>query len=141
MEGTRDWQGQVARGQADSACQTADARREDPKDQGKSHRHVHCLPHFLTFCKLLVIALTELGVLLSILFITLSLQFHMYDAAMLAAVMPGTKLQEHTGSDKAWVWSTMDFASEQQRMELFCLKLPSPASKTKHPALTVCMPL
>ena len=46
--------------------------------------------------------------------------------------MPGTKLQEHTGSDKAWVWSTMDFASEEQRMELFCLKLPSPASKTKH---------
>lgn len=42
-------------------------------------------------------------------------------------VMPGTKLQEHTGSDKAWVWSTMDFASEEQRMELFCLKLPSPA--------------
>ena len=43
--------------------------------------------------------------------------------------MPGTKLQEHTGSDKAWVWSTMDFASEEQRMELFCLKLPSPASE------------
>ena len=55
--------------------------------------------------------------------------------------MPGTKLQEHTGSDKAWVWSTMDFASEEQRMELFCLKLPSPASKTKHPALAVCMSL
>ena len=46
----------------------------------------------------------------------------------MSAVMPGTKLQEHTGSDKAWVWSTMDFASEEQRMELFCLKLPSPAS-------------
>lgn len=56
-----------------------------------------------------------------------------------AAVMPGTKLQEHTGSDKAWVWSTMDFASEEQRMELFCLKLPSPASKTKHWSLDVCM--
>ncbi len=50
--------------------------------------------------------------------------------------MPGTKLQEHTGSDKAWVWSTMDFASEEQRMELFCLKLPSPAS-TYH--LLLCM--
>ena len=65
----------------------------------------------------------------------------LYDAVMLAAVMPGTKLQEHTGSDKAWVWSTMDFASEEQRMELFCLKLPSPASKTKHPALAVYVPL
>ena len=42
-----------------------------------------------------------------------------------AAVMPGTKLQEHSGSDKAWVWSTMDFATEQQKMELFCLKLPA----------------
>ena len=46
--------------------------------------------------------------------------------------MPGTKLQEHSGSDKAWVWSTMDFATEEQRMELFCLKLPSPASKLDH---------
>ena len=51
------------------------------------------------------------------------------DTCLSFAVMPGTKLQEHTGSDKAWVWSTIDFASEEQRMELFCLKLPSPASK------------
>lgn len=48
---------------------------------------------------------------------------------LFCTVMPGTKLQEHSGSDKAWVWSTMDFATEEQRMELFCLKLPSPASK------------
>ena len=71
----------------------------------------------------------------------LSVQYHLYNPVMLAAVMPGTKLQEHTGSDKAWVWSTMDFASEEHRMELFCLKLPSPASKAKHAVLAVLMPL
>lgn len=37
-------------------------------------------------------------------------------------VMPGTKLQEHSGSDKAWVWSTVDFAEEEQKMELFCMR-------------------
>lgn len=37
-------------------------------------------------------------------------------------VMPGTKLQEHSGSDKAWVWSTIDFAEEEQKMELFCMR-------------------
>lgn len=88
-----------------------------------------------------MIAFTEPRVLLSVLYMMLSLLCPLYDAVMPAAVMPGTKLQEHTGSDKAWVWSTMDFASEEQRMELFCLKLPSPASKTKHPVLAVYMPL
>lgn len=41
-------------------------------------------------------------------------------------VMPGTKLQEHTGSDKAWVWSAVDFAEEEQRVELFCIRFGSP---------------
>lgn len=41
------------------------------------------------------------------------------------AVMPGTKLQEHTGSEKAWVYSTYDFADETQKMELFCLRFAS----------------
>jgi Ran-binding protein 1 len=40
-------------------------------------------------------------------------------------LMPGTKLQEHSGSEKAWVWSTVDFAEEQQRMELFCMRFGS----------------
>ena len=71
----------------------------------------------------------------------LPVQHPLYNPVMLAAVMPGTKLQEHTGSDKAWVWSTMDFASEEQRMELFCLKLPSPASEAKYPVLAAFMPL
>lgn len=37
-------------------------------------------------------------------------------------VMPGTKVQEHGGSDKAMVWSCVDFADEEQRMELFCIR-------------------
>jgi Ran-binding protein 1 len=41
-------------------------------------------------------------------------------------VMPGTKLQEHSGSDKAWVWSAVDFAEEEQRVELFCIRFGSP---------------
>ncbi len=41
------------------------------------------------------------------------------------AVMPGTKLQEHSGSEKAWVYSTVDFAEEEQKMELFCLRFGS----------------
>lgn len=37
-------------------------------------------------------------------------------------VMPGTKLQEHAGSDKAWVFSTVDFSEGEQRVELFCIR-------------------
>ncbi|KIZ02871.1 putative Ran-binding protein 1 c [Monoraphidium neglectum] len=37
-------------------------------------------------------------------------------------VMPGTKLQEHAGSDKAWVWSTVDFSEGEQKVELFCIR-------------------
>lgn len=37
-------------------------------------------------------------------------------------VMPNVKLQEHAGSDKAWVWSTVDFAEESQKVELFCIR-------------------
>ncbi|EIE19563.1 RAN binding protein, RANBP1, partial [Coccomyxa subellipsoidea C-169] len=40
-------------------------------------------------------------------------------------VMPGTKLQEHSGSEKAWVYSTVDFADEEQRPELFCFRFSS----------------
>ncbi len=39
--------------------------------------------------------------------------------------MPGTKLQEHSGSEKAWVYSTVDFADEEQRPELFCFRFSS----------------
>jgi Ran-binding protein 1 len=36
--------------------------------------------------------------------------------------MPGTKLQVHGGSDKAWVWSTVDFSEGAQKVELFCMR-------------------
>ena len=42
--------------------------------------------------------------------------------------MPGTKVQEHGGSDKAMVWSCVDFADESQRMELFCIRFASPGA-------------
>lgn len=45
------------------------------------------------------------------------------------AVMPGTKLQEHTGNEKAWVWSAVDFADEVQKPELFCIRFASVDSK------------
>lgn len=46
-----------------------------------------------------------------------------------AAVMPGTKLQEHSGSEKAWVYTTVDFADEEQKPELFCIRFASPESE------------
>ncbi|GFH18995.1 RanBD1 domain-containing protein [Haematococcus lacustris] len=39
--------------------------------------------------------------------------------------MPGVKLQEHSGNDKAWVWSTVDFADGQQSIEMFCMRFGS----------------
>lgn len=50
------------------------------------------------------------------------------------AVMPGTKLQEHTGSEKAWVWSAVDFADEVQKPELFCIRFASVESKPRLPS-------
>jgi Ran-binding protein 1 len=43
--------------------------------------------------------------------------------------MPGTKLQEHSGSEKAWVYTTVDFADEEQKPELFCIRFASPESE------------
>lgn len=40
-------------------------------------------------------------------------------------IMPGTKVQEHGGSDKSVVWSCVDFSDEVQKMELFCLRFAS----------------
>jgi len=45
-------------------------------------------------------------------------------------VMPGTKLQEHAGSDKAWVWSTVDFSEGEQKVELFCMRFGSAESES-----------
>ena len=54
-----------------------------------------------------------------------------HNSLLLGAVMPGTKLQEHIGSEKAWVWSAVDFADESQKMELFCIRF---ASKERQPS-------
>jgi hypothetical protein len=43
--------------------------------------------------------------------------------------MPGTQLQEHAGSDKAWVWSTVDFSEGEQKVELFCIRFGSTESE------------
>lgn len=40
-------------------------------------------------------------------------------------IMPGTKIQEHGGSEKAMVWSCVDFADEVQKPELFCIRFAS----------------
>jgi hypothetical protein len=49
--------------------------------------------------------------------------------------MPGTKLQEHTGSEKAWVYSTVDFADEEQKPELFCIRFASVERASPDPFL------
>jgi len=40
-------------------------------------------------------------------------------------IMPGTKVQEHSGSEKAVVFSCVDFADEVQKPELFCIRFAS----------------
>ena len=40
-------------------------------------------------------------------------------------VIPGSKVQEHGGSEKAMVWSCVDFADEVQKPELFCIRFAS----------------
>ncbi len=39
--------------------------------------------------------------------------------------MPGTRMQEHSGSEKSIVWSAVDFADEEQRTEMFCARFAS----------------
>ena len=41
-------------------------------------------------------------------------------------VMPGTSLKPHSGSDKALVWSAVDFSGDEQATELFCIRFASP---------------
>jgi len=48
----------------------------------------------------------------------------------LFVVMPGVKLQEHAGNDKAWVWSTVDFSEESQKVELFAVRFGSVESES-----------
>jgi hypothetical protein len=44
--------------------------------------------------------------------------------------MPGTKLEAHAGSDKAWVWSTVDFSEGEQKVEMFCLRFGTMESES-----------
>ena len=46
-------------------------------------------------------------------------------------VMPGTNLKPHSGSDKALVWSAVDFSGEEQATELFCIRFASPERATE----------
>lgn len=44
--------------------------------------------------------------------------------------MPGTKLEAHAGSDKAWVWSAVDFSEGEQKIEMFCLRFGTSESES-----------
>eukprot|EP00892_Ulva_mutabilis_P008602 jgi/Ulvmu1/6113/UM027_0091.1 len=37
-------------------------------------------------------------------------------------VVPGTKISTHGGNDKAWVWSALDFADGEQKMEMLAIR-------------------
>jgi hypothetical protein len=52
--------------------------------------------------------------------------------------MPTSKLQEHTGSDKAWVWSAVDYADGEHKVELFCIRFGSPESKSPSHLVEQC---
>lgn len=40
-------------------------------------------------------------------------------------IMPGTNVQEHSGNEKAVVFNCVDFADEEQKPELFCIRFAS----------------
>ncbi len=42
-----------------------------------------------------------------------------------AAVLASTTLQEHAGSDKAWVWHAPDYSDGTLKEELFCIRFGS----------------
>jgi len=46
-----------------------------------------------------------------------------------AAVLASTTLQEHAGSDKAWVWHAPDYSDGTLKEELFCIRFGSIESK------------
>jgi hypothetical protein len=46
-----------------------------------------------------------------------------------AAVLRSTTLQEHAGSDKAWVWHAPDYSDGTLKEELFCIRFGSIESK------------
>ena len=37
-------------------------------------------------------------------------------------IMPGTELKNHEGNEKAWVWSAPDYAEEEMKTEVFCIR-------------------
>lgn len=39
-----------------------------------------------------------------------------------SAVVPGTKISTHGGNDKAWVWSALDFADGEQKIEMLAIR-------------------
>ena len=43
----------------------------------------------------------------------------------MCAVMPGTNITSHGGNEKAWVWTAMDFADEEQKIEMLAIRLGS----------------
>ena len=58
---------------------------------------------------------------------------------LMSAAVPGTKLSTHGGSGKAWLWSALDFADGEQKMEMLAIRfgttesaLPSPSHKMPH---------
>ena len=53
--------------------------------------------------------------------------------------MPGTNLQPHAGSDKSWVWSTVDFSEGEQKIEMFCLRFGTVESEERVPVCP-CLP-
>lgn len=47
--------------------------------------------------------------------------------------MPSVKMQVHTDSDKAWVFSTQDYADQEGSFETFCIRFGSPERKPRIP--------
>lgn len=49
--------------------------------------------------------------------------------------MPGTKITSHAGNEKAWVWTSVDFADEEQKIEMFAIRFGTIESTPSLPSL------
>jgi RanBP1 domain len=53
------------------------------------------------------------------------LPLHLTTRTRPRAVMPGTSITSHGGNEKAWVWTAMDFADEEAKIEMLAIRLGS----------------
>lgn len=138
MERTRSWSCKTVKAWQDIENPTAHAGGQDLKNQSKSSQYgvpleawfVLRFVDFNTLKSSSMMAIHQSHTTKGHAQILYSLQgfncciWHGY-----FSVLPSAKLQSHEGNEKAWVFSTIDFADEEQKNEMFCIRFGSVESK------------